>query len=35
MKKETNVLDYASEIMKAVKGGVLLTAAADGKPNIV
>lgn len=33
MKKEINVLDYASEIMNAVNRGVLLTAAADGKAN--
>jgi flavin reductase (DIM6/NTAB) family NADH-FMN oxidoreductase RutF len=33
LKKEINVLDYASEIMNAVKSGVLLTASADGKAN--
>ena len=35
MKKEINVLDYASEIMNAVNRGVLLTAAADGKANTI
>ena len=35
MKKEINVLEYTNEIMNAVKSGVLLTASADGKPNIV
>jgi len=35
MKKEINVLEYTNEIINAVKGGVLLTAATDGKPNIV
>ncbi|MDO5518757.1 MAG: flavin reductase family protein [Clostridium sp.] len=33
MKKEINVIDYASEIMKAAKGGILLTTKADGKVN--
>lgn len=33
MKKEIDVLDYASEIMKGLKGGALLTAAANGKAN--
>ena len=33
MKREINVLDYASEIMNAVNRGVLLTAAAGGKAN--
>ena len=33
MKKEFNVLDYADKIMNGLKGGALLTAAADGKAN--
>ena len=33
MKKEINVFDYAESIMKGVKGGVLLTAKADGRAN--
>ncbi|WP_312355565.1 flavin reductase family protein [Aminipila sp.] len=33
MKKEIEVFDYANEIMKAVKTGVLLTTKADGKVN--
>lgn len=33
MKKEIEVFDYASEIIKAVNGGVLLTTKADGKVN--
>lgn len=33
MKKEIQVFDYASEIMNAVKTGVLLTTKADDKVN--
>ena len=33
MKKEIEVFDYANEIMKALKTGVLLTTKADGKVN--
>ena len=33
MKKEINVLDNADKIMNGLKGGALLTAAANGKPN--
>lgn len=33
MKKEIDVLDYASEILKGVNGGALLTVAAEGKAN--
>lgn len=33
MKKEIQVFDYASEIMKAVKTGVLLTTKSDNKVN--
>jgi flavin reductase (DIM6/NTAB) family NADH-FMN oxidoreductase RutF len=33
MKKEINVLDYASEILSSLNRGALLTAAADGKAN--
>lgn len=33
MKKEIEVFDYASEIIKAVNGGVLLTTKADDKVN--
>jgi flavin reductase (DIM6/NTAB) family NADH-FMN oxidoreductase RutF len=33
MKKEIEVFDYASEIMKTVKTGVLLTTKADDKVN--
>lgn len=33
MKKEINVFDYSSEIIKAVNGGVLLTTKADDKVN--
>lgn len=33
MKKEIEVFDYASEILKAVKTGVLLTTKADNKVN--
>ncbi len=33
MKKEIQVFDYASEIMKAVKTGVLLTTNSDDKVN--
>lgn len=33
MKKEINVFDYSSEIIKAVNGGVLLTTKADNKVN--
>lgn len=33
MKKEIQVFDYASEIMKAVKTGVLLTTKSDDKVN--
>ncbi|MCD8020011.1 MAG: flavin reductase family protein [Clostridiales bacterium] len=33
MKKEINVLDYATEIMNGVKNGVLLTTKANGKVN--
>lgn len=33
MKKEIEVFDYANEIMKAVKTGVLLTTKADDKVN--
>lgn len=33
MKKEIQVLDYASEIMKALQSGVLLTTKADDKVN--
>lgn len=33
MKKEIQVFDYASEIMKALKTGVLLTTKADNKVN--
>ncbi len=33
MKKEIDVFDYAAEIMKALKGGVLLTTLAEGKVN--
>ena len=33
MKKAINVLDYADKILNGVKGGVLLTAKADGRAN--
>ncbi|WP_394523457.1 flavin reductase family protein [Lacrimispora sp. JR3] len=33
MKKEIEVFDHASEILKAVNKGVLLTTKADGKVN--
>ena len=33
MKKEIQVLDYASEIMKTLRKGVLLTTKADDKVN--
>ncbi|GAA0764656.1 flavin reductase family protein [Clostridium subterminale] len=33
MKKEIQVFDYANEIMKAIKTGVLLTTKADDKVN--
>lgn len=33
MKKEIDVFDYANEIMKAVKTGVLLTTKTDAKVN--
>jgi len=33
LKKEIQVLDYASEIMKALQSGVLLTTKADDKVN--
>ena len=33
MKKEIDVFDYTTEIMKAVKKGVLLTTKAEGKVN--
>ena len=33
MKKHIEVFDYANEIMKAVKTGVLLTTKAEGKVN--
>ena len=33
MKKEIDVFDYANDILKAVKTGVLLTTKADGKVN--
>lgn len=33
MKKEIEVFDYANEIMRAVKTGVLLTTKADDKVN--
>ncbi len=33
MKQHIEVLDYAETILKAVKRGVLLTTAADGKVN--
>ena len=33
MKKEINVLDSANIIMNGIKGGALLTAAANGKAN--
>lgn len=33
MKKEIEVFDYANEIMKSVKTGVLLTTKADDKVN--
>ena len=33
MKKDINVFDYSSEIIKAVNGGVLLTTKADDKVN--
>lgn len=33
MKREIEIWDYASHIMKAVKGGVLLTTKADDKVN--
>ncbi|RDY26273.1 flavin reductase family protein [Romboutsia weinsteinii] len=33
MKKEIQVFDYATEIMKAIEKGVLLTTKADGKVN--
>lgn len=33
MKKEIEVFDYANEIMKAIKTGVLLTTKVDGKVN--
>lgn len=32
-KKEINVLDYASQILTAVKKGVLITSKANGKVN--
>lgn len=32
-KKEINVMNYASDILKAVQKGVLLTTQADGKVN--
>lgn len=33
MKKEIKIFDYASDILKAVENGVLLTTKADGKVN--
>lgn len=33
MKKEIQIFDYACDIMKALKAGVLLTAAAGGRVN--
>ena len=33
MKKEINIIDYAGQIMKGVKGGVLLSTKADGRTN--
>ena len=33
MKKDLEVFDYAQEILKALKTGVLLTTKADGKVN--
>lgn len=33
MRKEIDVFDYASEILKAVKKGALLTTKADNKVN--
>lgn len=33
MKKEIKVFEYANEIIKAVKAGVLLTTKVDGKVN--
>ena len=35
MKKEIEVFDYASEIIKAVNEGVLLTTKADDKVNSI
>ena len=33
MKKEVNVWDYAGLIMKQLEKGILMTTAADGKPD--
>ena len=33
MKKEIQVFDYANEVLKSLRTGVLLTAKADGKVN--
>ncbi len=33
MKKEIQVFDYATEIMKALEKGILLTTKADDKVN--
>lgn len=33
MKKQINPLDYAQQIMSALKKGVLITASADGRTN--
>ena len=33
MKKEINIFNYAEQIMKGIKGGVLLTSKADGRAN--
>ncbi len=33
MKKDVDVLDYANDILKAVKKGVLITTKAEDKVN--
>ena len=35
MKKEINVFDYAGEVMKAVKEGVLITTKTEDKVNSI
>lgn len=34
MRKEIDVFDYASEVMKAVKKGVLITTKVEDKVNL-